>query len=181
MIISIYGLSGSGKSTLAKKLQNTLPNAIHIDLDDLNRRLMDSDGVKSTALLLFGEDVVNQSKLDSKVILTQIMQDISKYNLWTSYMIDVCNNFLQKYIKKTSFDYYILDHLNSHKLGNFPYNTIYIECILDKSARLLRLNKRENISETELNFRDQHYHPHTPDIIYTNDNFDEIVDKIRNV
>lgn len=178
MVIYIFGKSGSGKSYLAKYLAEKLDNSIHIDLDSLNSDLMQMENVINFALNLFGECVLDNNKLDNKKILSEIMQDNVKYLTWQKYMLKNCEEFLKNYITKTSFDYYIIDHMNAGILDLEINNVLRIACVADDITRKKRLIDRDNITDEVLIFRDQKYENAKSDIIYT-DNTDKIIEYIQ--
>lgn len=181
MIIAIYGKSGSGKSYLAEKMIEDITNSIHIDIDELNRDLMTTDGVKHKAKEIFGtHNVFVNNNLDTSLILKAIMNNDDIYNKWTSYMKSLCNNFITNYIANTNYNTYILDHLNAGTLDVCKDNyTVYIACELDKATRLQRLNLTDSVSEDILNFRDNKYISMPPTITYTNNNYHEILNYLN--
>ena len=178
MIITISGKSGSGKTYLASKLAKELDNAIHLDLDKLNSDLMKLDFVQLKAKEIFGENVLCGKQLDKNFILQEITRDKNKYIAWNNYMKQLCQEFIDKFIEKTTFSYYLLDHLNANTLTFKQF--VSINCMANKDLRKERITKRENISEEELNFRDSKHIETTCDINYTQDNYIEIFDFIKN-
>ena len=178
MIIAIYGKSGSGKTFLADKLASDLPNAIHIDLDEINRELMLTDDVVAEANKIFkNTNVLSTQQLDANLILNAIMHDEQMYTDWTNFMKSLCTNFVINYIDNTNYDIYIIDHLNAGIL-NLNNSTIYIECMLDKDARMQRLNQQNFVSEEILDFRDSKYISHPPTLVYNNTNYEDILQYI---
>ena len=169
MLIYIFGKSGSGKSYLAKYLSEKLNNSIHIDIDELNHDLIKTPNAINYALNLFGDGVLNQNKIDKLKLLNEIINDNVKYLKWHMYMLKNCEDFLKKYIEKTSFDYYIIDHLNAGKFELESDCIVKIECVLDYDIRLKRLKDRDSISKDILDFRDQKYESQSCDIVYDGD------------
>lgn len=178
MIILVFGKSGTGKTYLSEKLNKDLDNSIHISLDDLNKELMELDKVKDFAQNLFGEEIISEDKINTSLLLNYIKEDEQKYNKWNSYMIDACKNFVENYMAKIHYDYYIIDHINS---GIWEFNnSIKIKCVLDDNSRLERLKNRESLDLETLNFRDKYYIDKDCDILYNNYNYSEIMSYIKN-
>ena len=177
MIITISGKSGSGKSTLSEMLRKDLTDAIHLDIDELNGDLMKTKPVIAMAKEIFGDNAIKDGKLDKQYILDTISTDKIKYTQWTDYMKDACYNFVKQFVDKTTFAYYIIDHLNAG-IWDFGKDAVNINCIADLGLRLDRLQKRENISKECLDFRDKNHIETDADINYTQDNYSEVLDYI---
>ncbi len=178
MIILVFGKSGSGKSYLSKKLANDLDSSIHIDLDLLNSDLMKSPAVIEYAMSLFGASVIKDGILSKEHIYNTISSNTATRHSWEEYMKQVCNDFLVKYIAATHFDYYIIDHLRANMLKLDFQPIIKIECVCDDATRISRLNTRDNISNSELTFRDQGYVHTSADLTYNSDNYLDILSAI---
>ena len=178
MIILIFGKSGTGKTYLSKKLNDILNNSIHIDLDQLNADLMNMENVINFAIDLFGKDVLIGNKLNKIEILSQISSDNFKYLKWYKYMFINCEEFLKNFISKTTYSYYIIDHMNAGKLNIGENNVVKIKCHEDDNIRKERLIARDNVSEDTINFRDQKYEESIGDLVYTN-NIEEILNYLQ--
>jgi len=180
MIILIFGKSGSGKTYLAEELRNKLDNSIHIDIDTLNTDLYTTPNVINYARSIFGDDIIAGKKINKSAIYDAISSNSELYNKWVEYMIESCQKFLDAYISSTSFDYYIIDHINSH-LFDFGDNNniIKILCTEDEDTRYARLIKRDKISPDTMKFRDYHYIDSTANITYRGNNTDEIMAYIK--
>ncbi len=181
MIILIFGKSGSGKTYLAECLKENLDNSVHLDIDELNSDLYNTPNVQEYAKIVFGENIVVGKKIDKTAIYNAISNDTKLYNKWVEYMVESCQKFLDGYIASTSFNYYIIDHINSH-LFDFGDNSniVKILCTLDDNTRYARLIKRDKISQDTIKFRDSHYIDNIADITYRGDNVDEVMIYIKN-
>ena len=177
MIISIFGKSGSGKTYLSSKLHKDLPNSIHLDLDTLNQDLLQLDRVKDFAINLFEtNDIIINGKLDKGAIYHLIKIDLDKYTIWTNYMASECIEFVKNYIHSTTFDYYIIDHMRA---GIIDFADVKIECVADFDTRLQRLQKREYISSSTLQFRDEKYFDSSSNISFDGKNYNNIIEYIK--
>jgi len=178
MIIYIFGKSGSGKSYLAERLEEKLPNAVHLNMDEVNSEIMNLATIKDFAVEIFGKNVLVNNQLDKKYILNTIKDDEFTYLKWSIYMLMQCEEFVKSFIKNSSKDYYIIDHLNAGKLLLEGDKEVYVECIEDDETRLARLQSRDNITKDVFEYRDRKYIPHEYDIRYAN-NFEEVLEFIN--
>ena len=179
MIILIFGKSGSGKTYLAEYLKENLDNSIHLDIDELNSDLYHTPNVQEYAKQIFGENILVGKKIDKQLLYSNIKDNKELYNNWVDYMIDSCQRFIDGYISSTSFDYYIIDHINSH-LFQFETNVLKILCEEnDNNIRYARLQKRDKISQETINFRDKHYIECDGDITYNGTNIENILNAIK--
>ncbi len=178
MIILIFGKSGSGKTYLSGYLHDNLDNSIHIDIDELNSDLYSTPNVQEYARSLFGDNVITGNKLNKEVRYTAL-QNEDIYNTWVQYMTECCQHFLDGYIASTHYAYYIIDHINSHLFDFSSHNVVKILCEENDDTRYARLVKREKISEETLNFRDKHFVECDGDIIYKNNNQEDVLNKIK--
>jgi len=180
MIILIFGKSGSGKTYLAKYLEKNLTNSIHIDIDKLNNDLYKSPRVQNKAVEIFGKDIVVNKTIDKQALYNIINTDEKIYKTWVDYMITECQQFLDLYMKSTSFNYYIIDHINVHLFNFLDNNIVKILCEEnDDNIRYARLAKRDKISKETILFRDKHYIESDGDITYSGTSTDDILNEIK--
>lgn len=172
LVIGIDGLSGAGKSTLAKILKNKHKNIIHVEMSNLyvlyaqwyaflkeqnytrqeildffdtylkvNYRIVRREVIFSVN---FGLPVINDSIFNIKNLLKELLtKDEFKKLVYKQ---------IRKVIKEISIDYAVV--LTGRELQKvYPNMDYFFMLTLDEEIRIMRLMKRENISEEEAKIR----------------------------
>lgn len=145
-IIGLTGQSGAGKSTASNYLKNMGIQVI--DADKLVKEIYDNDSICLKAVCaVFGNDLIKENSLDRKLLAQRAF--LSKEN--TKLLSNIVHPFVTakflSLLKRTDADVVVYD---APQLFESDFDAVcdyIISIIADKSIRLERICKRDNISE----------------------------------
>ena len=152
MIIGITGKSGVGKSTYDRKLAKETGYWL-ISFDEMSHRVMNLSHVENKLIEIFGEDLVNQSKLGDRTgIGDLIFTNRHLYKEMSSIVWEAMKNEIDYDIlthENIILDWILLPHSHYWKLCDKK-----ILITVDENKRIERVLKRDNISREYLEKRD---------------------------
>ena len=176
MLIGICGKSGSGKSTIANEICNTYKlisnsdSILHLDIDKIGHDVLTIKEVQDELMLFFGKDILANNKVNRKKLGELVFASREKMQ----HLSDITWKYMQKEIDKilenNQNKIIILDWilLTNTKFFNMCDIKILVDTPL--SIRKARAVKRDNISDTDFDLREQ------ASVEYNYDDFDFIID-----
>ena len=131
MIIGITGKIGSGKTTYAKKLTEHMPNAVHINADNIAKQIINNDENMIANSIL---NVPRENWTQNRFCIPYLEHFVSVY------LIPAIKEIEQQ--KTVIFDAPLLVELNLHKICD---RVVIIDS--DYDTRLSRVTTRDNRSK----------------------------------
>lgn len=184
MIITVAGLAGAGKTTLCEKIVGGFPDAVHIDLDEINTKLLKRAEVKSFGYAIFDDKVFKDDQLVKPRIAELIYNDKMLYDNWCEFMRAKCQQHVEAMILKKPERLYIIEHVLIDKLSFFKKSVYNILVELDKNTRLERVMKRDNLTKEQAENRERFLTPYENNrfhLVYKEDAGVDIVNRINDV
>ena len=172
MLIGICGKSGSGKSTIANEICNTYKlisnsdSILHLDIDKIGHDVLTIKEVQDELMLFFGKDILANNKVNRKKLGELVFASREKMQ----HLSDITWKYMQKEIDKilenNQNKIIILDWILLTKTKFFNMCDIKILVDTPLSIRKARAVKRDNISDTDFDLREQ------ASVEYNYDDFD---------
>ena len=166
MIIGVTGKSGVGKSTYAKKYAQD-HNMFYLDIDEIGHRILDDPEIKSQIKEKFGLEVSSndRKKLGELVFASRNNEMKQLADITWEKMKSIINDYIEfNLVPGIVLDWILLPHTPFFKMCD---KKILIKT--DEAKRRNRLKQRDNISEEDINLRDN------ASISYNEEDFDEII------
>jgi dephospho-CoA kinase len=166
MIIGVTGKSGVGKSTYAKKYAQD-HNMFYLDIDEIGHRILDDPEIKSQIKEKFGLEVSSndRKKLGELVFASRNSEMKQLADITWEKMKSIINDYIEfNLVPGIVLDWILLPHTPFFKMCD---KKILIKT--DEAKRRNRLKQRDNISEEDINLRDN------ASISYNEEDFDEII------
>ncbi len=167
MIVGFTGKSGVGKSTLAKKYA-TEHNLYYLDIDEIGHKILDDPEIKNTIKEKFGIEVSSndRKKLGELVFASRNNEMKQLADITWEKMKSIIDDYIEFNLAPgIVLDWILLPHTHYFKLCDKK-----ILVTLDEAERRKRVKARDNITDNELDLRDN------ASIEYNLSDFDEIID-----
>lgn len=148
MIIGITGSIACGKSTVSNYLKSK--GYIVIDADKIGHEALDDDYVKEKLILAFGNEILDDNKINRQKLGELVFGNSSNLNVLNSIIHpEIRKKFLQKIDKNNDKEFIFIDValLFEAKFDDLVDKIIVV--YVDKNTQLTRLMKRNSISEKE--------------------------------
>lgn len=164
MIIGVTGKSGVGKSTYAKRYAQE-HNMFYLDVDEVGHQILDLPDVQKECAEKFGLEVssVNRKKLGELVFANRHKMSELAEVTWERMKVKI-DSILEEN-KDVVIDWILLSHSHYFNLCDKK-----ILITLDETKRRERLKKRDNITDEEIDLRDN------ASIEYNVDDFDKVIE-----
>jgi dephospho-CoA kinase len=166
MIIGVTGKSGVGKSTYAKKYAQD-HNMFYLDIDEIGHKILDDPEVRAKVKEKFNIDVSSndRKKLGELVFASRNNEMKQLADITWEKMKSIINDYIEfNLVPGIVLDWILLPHTPFFKMCD---KKILIKT--DEAKRRNRLKQRDNISEEDINLRDN------ASISYNEEDFDEII------
>ena len=148
MIIGITGSIACGKSTVSNYLKSK--GYIVIDADKSGHEALDDDYVKEKLILAFGNEILDDNKINRQKLGELVFGNSSNLNVLNSIIHpEIRKKILQKIDKNNDKEFIFIDValLFEAKFDDLVDKIIVV--YVDKNTQLTRLMKRNSISEKE--------------------------------
>ena len=148
MIIGITGSIACGKSTVSNYLKSK--GYIVIDADKIGHEALDDDYVKEKLVLAFGNEILEDNKINRQKLGELVFGNSSNLNVLNSIIHpEIRKKILQKIDKNNDKEFIFIDValLFEAKFDDLVDKIIVV--YVDKNTQLTRLMKRNSISEKE--------------------------------
>ena len=148
MIIGITGSIACGKSTVSNYLKSK--GYIVIDADKIGHEALDDDYVKEKLILAFGNEILEDNKINRQKLGELVFGSSSNLNVLNSIIHpEIRKKILQKIDKNNDKEFIFIDValLFEAKFDDLVDKIIVV--YVDKNTQLTRLMKRNSISEKE--------------------------------
>ena len=148
MIIGITGSIACGKSTVSNYLKSK--GYIVIDADRIGHEALDDDYVKEKLILAFGNEILDDNKINRQKLGELVFGNSSNLNVLNSIIHpEIRKKILQKIDKNNDKEFIFIDValLFEAKFDDLVDKIIVV--YVDKNTQLTRLMKRNSISEKE--------------------------------
>ena len=148
MIIGITGSIACGKSTISNYLKSK--GYIVIDADKIGHEALDDDYVKEKLILAFGNEILDDNKINRQKLGELVFGNSSNLNVLNSIIHpEIRKKILQKIDKNNDKELIFIDValLFEAKFDDLVDKIIVV--YVDKNTQLTRLMKRNSISKKE--------------------------------
>ena len=148
MIIGITGSIACGKSTVSNYLKSK--GYIVIDADRIGHEALDDDYVKEKLILAFGNEILDDNKINRQKLGELVFGNSSNLNVLNSIIHpEIRKKILEKIDKNNDKELIFIDValLFEAKFDDLVDKIIVV--YVDKNTQLTRLMKRNSISEKE--------------------------------
>lgn len=148
MIIGITGSIACGKSTVSNYLKSK--GYIVIDADKIGHEALDDDYVKEKLILAFGNEILDDNKINRQKLGELVFGNSSNLNVLNSIIHpEIRKKILEKIDKNNDKELIFIDValLFEAKFDDLVDKIIVV--YVDKNTQLTRLMKRNSISEKE--------------------------------
>lgn len=148
MIIGITGSIACGKSTVSGYLKSK--GYVVIDADKIGHEALDSDYVKEKLILTFGNDILENNKINRRKLGELVFGNSSNLNVLNSIIHpEIRRRILEEIDKNNDQEFIFIDValLFEAKFDDLVDKIIVV--YVDKNTQLTRLMKRNSISEKE--------------------------------
>lgn len=148
MIIGITGSIACGKSTVSNYLKSK--GYIVIDADKIGHEALDDDYVKEKLILAFGNEILDDNKINRQKLGELVFGNSSNLNVLNSIIHpEIRKKILEKIDKNNDKEFIFIDValLFEAKFDDLVDKIIVV--YVDKNTQLTRLMKRNSISEKE--------------------------------
>lgn len=148
MIIGITGSIACGKSTVSNYLKSK--GYIVIDADKIGHEALDDDYVKEKLILAFGNEILEDNKINRQKLGELVFGNSSNLNVLNSIIHpEIRKKILEKIDKNNDKEFIFIDValLFEAKFDDLVGKIIVV--YVDKNTQLTRLMKRNSISEKE--------------------------------
>ena len=148
MIIGITGSIACGKSTVSNYLKSK--GYIVIDADKIGHEALDDDYVKEKLILAFGNEILDDNKINRQKLGELVFGNSSNLNVLNSIIHpEIRKKILQKIDKNNDKELIFIDValLFEAKFDDLVDKIIVV--YVDKNTQLTRLMKRNSISKKE--------------------------------
>lgn len=168
MIVGVTGKSGVGKSTYARKYAKE-HNLFYLDIDEVGHQILDLPDVQKECAEKLGLEVssVNRKKLGELVFANRHKMGELAEITWEKMKV-LIDSILEEN-KDIVLDWILLPHSHYFKLCDKK-----ILITLDETKRRERLKKRDNITDKEIDLRDN------ASIEYSVNDFDIVINGAEN-
>lgn len=166
MTVGVTGKSGVGKSTFAKKYAKE-HGYYYLDIDDVGHKVLDDLEVKRQVKEKFGIEVSsnNRKKLGELVFASRNNEMKKLADITWGKMKDIIDQYIDfEGNPGIVLDWILLPHTHYFKMCDLK-----ILVTAPEELRRERVMKRDNITDEELNLRDN------ASIEYNENDFDEII------
>lgn len=175
MLIGICGKSGSGKSTIANEMCNTYKlisnsdSILHLDIDKVGHEVLTIKEVQDELMLFFGKDILANNKVNRKKLGELVFASREKMQHLSDITWKYMQEEIDKILENNQNKIIILDWILLTKTKFFNMCDIKILVDTPLSIRKARAVKRDNISDTDFDLREQ------ASVEYNYDDFDFII------
>ena len=148
MIIGITGSIACGKSTVSNYLKSK--GYIVIDADKIGHEALDDDYVKEKLILAFGNEILEDNKINRQKLGELVFGSSSNLNVLNSIVHpEIRKKILEKIDKNNDQEFIFIDValLFEAKFDDLVDKIIVV--YVDENTQLTRLMKRNSISEKE--------------------------------
>ena len=148
MIIGITGSIACGKSTVSNYLKSK--GYIVIDADKIGHEALDDDYVKEKLILAFGNEILDDNKINRQKLGELVFGNSSNLNVLNSIIHpEIRKKILEKIDKNNDKEFIFIDValLFEAKFDDLVDKIIVV--YVDKNTQLTRLMKRNSISKKE--------------------------------
>ena len=148
MIIGITGSIACGKSTVSGYLKSK--GYVVIDADKIGHEALDSDYVKEKLILTFGNDILENNKINRRELGELVFENSNNLNILNSIIHpEIRRRILEEIDKNNDKEFIFIDValLFEAKFDDLVDKIIVV--YVDKNTQLTRLMKRNSISEKE--------------------------------
>ena len=148
MIIGITGSIACGKSTVSNYLKSK--GYIVIDADKIGHEALDDDYVKEKLILAFGNEILDDNKINRQKLGELVFGNSSNLNVLNSIIHpEIRRRILEEIDKNNDQEFIFIDValLFEAKFDDLVDKIIVV--YVDKNTQLTRLMKRNSISEKE--------------------------------
>ena len=148
MIIGITGSIACGKSTVSNYLKSK--GYIVIDADKIGHEALDDDYVKEKLILAFGNEILEDNKINRQKLGELVFGNSSNLNVLNSIIHpEIRKKILEKIDKNNDKEFIFIDValLFEAKFDDLVGKIIVV--YVDKNTQLTRLMKRNSISKKE--------------------------------
>ena len=148
MIIGITGSIACGKSTVSNYLKSK--GYIVIDADKIGHEALDDDYVKEKLILAFGNEILEDNKINRQKLGELVFGNSSNLNVLNSIIHpEIRKKILQKIDKNNDKEFIFIDValLFEAKFDDLVDKIIVV--YVDENTQLTRLMKRNSISKKE--------------------------------
>ena len=148
MIIGITGSIACGKSTVSNYLKSK--GYIVIDADKIGHEALDDDYVKEKLILAFGNEILEDNKINRQKLGELVFGSSSNLNVLNSIIHpEIRKKILEKIDKNNDQEFIFIDValLFEAKFDDLVDKIIVV--YVDKNTQLTRLMKRNSISKKE--------------------------------
>lgn len=148
MIIGITGSIACGKSTVSGYLKSK--GYVVIDADKIGHEALDSDYVKEKLILTFGNDILENNKINRRKLGELVFGNSSNLNVLNSIIHpEIRRRILEEIDKNNDQEFIFIDValLFEAKFDDLVDKIIVV--YVDKNTQLTRLMKRNSISKKE--------------------------------
>lgn len=148
MIIGITGSIACGKSTVSNYLKSK--GYIVIDADKIGHEALDDDYVKEKLILAFGNEILEDNKINRQKLGELVFGNSSNLNVLNSIIHpEIRKKILEKIDKNNDKEFIFIDValLFEAKFDDLVDKIIVV--YVDKNTQLTRLMKRNSISKKE--------------------------------
>ncbi len=148
MIIGITGSIACGKSTVSGYLKSK--GYVVIDADKIGHEALDSDYVKEKLILTFGNDILENNKINRRKLGELVFGNSNNLNILNSIIHpEIRRRILEEIDKNNDQEFIFIDValLFEAKFDDLVDKIIVV--YVDKNTQLTRLMKRNSISKKE--------------------------------
>lgn len=148
MIIGITGSIACGKSTVSDYLKSK--GYVVIDADKIGHEALDSDYVKEKLILTFGNDILENNKINRRKLGELVFGNSNNLNILNSIIHpEIRRRILEEIDKNNDQEFIFIDValLFEAKFDDLVDKIIVV--YVDKNTQLTRLMKRNSISKKE--------------------------------